>query len=207
MSKVPYRFGGPIPESVQRLKARRVALAAVAKQMRNKPVGFDALGMPIYPQKSMSGSIDFPEPLAVKHLSLAGGADEAVVDTHDGVPLQNDSATFGKTGLANVVGGILDAWIAGPGLVVAGIAAQRKVTTTNLDQRVFAALIKGCLHLQIFFLHLGKLRLELQKSGVVSEQTLLSLEQLLHEGSGFFVDECGVAHGAHAFGDISSSGD
>lgn len=50
----PYRFGGPIPEAVKRLKARRVALAAVAKQMRTKPIGVDALGMPIYPQESSS---------------------------------------------------------------------------------------------------------------------------------------------------------
>lgn len=43
----PYRFGGPIPEAVRRMQARRFAAAARA---RAKPVGVDALGMPIFPR-------------------------------------------------------------------------------------------------------------------------------------------------------------
>lgn len=45
MAEQRYRFGGPIPESVRRMQARR--FAAVAR-VRVKPFGVDALGMPIF---------------------------------------------------------------------------------------------------------------------------------------------------------------
>lgn len=41
----PYRFGGPISESVQRMKARRIARAVV--HARAEPMGVSAFGMPI----------------------------------------------------------------------------------------------------------------------------------------------------------------
>lgn len=121
--------------------------------------------------------------------------------------LQNRLDPFAEAGLANVVGSLMDAWIAGPNAVACAIAAQRKEAASDLDQRVFAALIEGLLQFQVFFLHLGQIRLELQKTGVVSEQSLLSLEQLLHKSSGFFVDQGAVFGGTDSFGYIARSGD
>ena len=39
----PYRFGGPIPDAVRRMQARRFALGVQAKL-----VGVDAVGMPVF---------------------------------------------------------------------------------------------------------------------------------------------------------------
>lgn len=58
-----YRFGGPIPESVQRLKSRRVARAITPAHI--KPVGVDALGMLIFPRGATSGAMQSrPSPTA-----------------------------------------------------------------------------------------------------------------------------------------------
>lgn len=58
-----YRFGGPIPESVQRLKSRRVARANPPAPV--KPIGVDALGMPILPRGAVSEAMQSrPSPTA-----------------------------------------------------------------------------------------------------------------------------------------------
>ncbi len=58
-----YRFGGPIPESVQRLKSRRVARANTPAPV--KPISVDALGMPIFRQVSGSAAMQSrPSPTA-----------------------------------------------------------------------------------------------------------------------------------------------
>lgn len=143
----------------------------------------------------------------VKDLGFADGTSESVVDTHDPSALKNHRPTNGETGLADVMGSLIDSWLTGPSRVVSEIAAQRNRTAGERDQRVFGALIDGCLQFQIFLLQLGQIRLELQKGGVVSEQSLLRLEQLLQKGGGFFVDEVGVSGCTQSLGNVSCSGD
>lgn len=52
MADLQYRFGGPIPESAQRMKDRRVARENMQAQRRRTapPIGVDVLGMPIFPE-------------------------------------------------------------------------------------------------------------------------------------------------------------
>ena len=143
----------------------------------------------------------------VKDLGFTGGTGKSVVGTHDPSALEHNRPANGEAGLADIVGRLIDSWLCGPSGVVGGIAAQRNCTASERDQRVFSALIDGCLQFQIFLLQLGQIRLELQKSGVVSEESLLRLEQLLQKGCGFLVDERGVAHRAHPLCDVAGSGD
>ncbi|WP_368921328.1 hypothetical protein [Comamonas aquatica] len=138
----------------------------------------------------------------------SGVAASAFQPDSSGSSLEHRLDSFAEAGLANVVSSLMDAWIAGPNAVIArAITSQRKEAPPDLDQRVFAALIEGLLQIQVFFLHLGQIRLELQKGGVVSEQSLLSLEQLLHEGSRFFVDERAVSCSTHPLGNVAGCGD
>lgn len=44
----PYRFGGPIPDAVRRMQARRFALG-----VRTKLVGVDAVGMPVFASRGV----------------------------------------------------------------------------------------------------------------------------------------------------------
>lgn len=148
-----------------------------------------------------------PATSCVENLGLACRAEEAVVVAPDLVRLQSDGAPLGKAWLADVVGVVIDSWLAGPNRVVTSFTAQRDGATCELDQRVFGALIDGCLEFQVLLLQLGQVRLELQKSGVVSEQSLLSLEQLLHQGGRTFVDESRIAQSAHLLGDVSRCGE
>ena len=143
----------------------------------------------------------------IEGLGFTGGTGKSVVGTHDPSALEHNRPADGEAGLADIVGRLIDSWLVCSGQCVGGITAQRNRTASERDQRVFAALIDGCLQFQIFLLHLGQIRLELQKSGVVSEESLLRLEQLLQKGSGFLVDESGVAHRAHSLGDVAGSGD
>jgi len=143
----------------------------------------------------------------IEDMGFTGGTGESVVGTHDPSALEHNRPANGEAGLADIVGRLIDSWLCGPCVVAGEIAAQRNCTASQRDQRVFAALIDGCLQFQIFLLQLGQIRLELQKSGVVSEESLLRLEQLLQQGCGFLVDERGVAHRAHSLCDVAGSGD
>lgn len=149
------------------------------------------------------------EPAAsfIGELGLARRADEAVVVPPDLVRLQSDCAPLGKAWLADVVGSVIDAWLSGPDRVVRRFTAQRDSAASELDQRVFGALIDGCLEFQIFLLQLGQIRLELQKSGVVSEQSVLRLEQLVQKRGGSLLDEGFVANRAQALGDVARDSD
>lgn len=143
----------------------------------------------------------------IEVLSLASGADETVISTHIKLPLKANTSASREAGLTEIVDWLIGSWLSGPSKVVVGVAAKHNYALAEGDQRVFAALIEGCLQFQIFLLQLGQIRLELQKSGVVSEQSLLSLEQLLQKRGGPLVDERGVSHGAHPLGDVARSGE
>ncbi len=54
MAEQRYRFGGPIPESVQRMKARRLARAVGVTPA--EPIGIDTLGMPIFRAEAWSAA-------------------------------------------------------------------------------------------------------------------------------------------------------
>lgn len=109
--------------------------------------------------------------------------------------------------LAEVVLRLRGSWLAGPALLWGEIHPIREISGSDFERRVATTLAGGFLQFSQFLAGFEVLALELQKSGVVSEQALLSLEQLLHQGGGAFVDEGGVADCAHPFGDISRSGD
>lgn len=234
MTEQRYRFGGPIPESVQRLKKlreyRASRLYARIKRYRadstpapsaEKAAAMKVLAPFVHGAVVTHHPIGAREPVVivshpvsahdagsvVKDLALADGTNHTVVDSHDCAAAKNDGFPTDEAGLADVVSSLIDAWSSGPGLAMGGITAQRKFSAGEFDQRVLAALIEGCLQFQIFLLQLGQIRLELQKSGVVSEQSLLRLEQLLQKRRSPLVDECAVSCRTDSFGDVARSGE
>lgn len=92
----------------------------------------------------------------IEDLSFTGGTGKSVVGTHDPSALEHNRPANGEAGLADIVGRLIDSWLVGPGQCVGGITAQRNRAASERDQRVFAALIDGCLQFQISFCTLAR---------------------------------------------------
>ncbi len=118
---------------------------------------------------------------AVEDMSLANGAAESVVDAHDPTALQHALPAGGKAWLADVVRGLVQSWATGPVLVLAGVVSHREAPVSEAEQRIAFAVLDAGLQFSHFLLCLGEVRLQLEQSGVVSEQALLRLEKLFHE--------------------------
>lgn len=114
---------------------------------------------------------------------------------------------FVEARLADVVQRLRAAWLAGPALLWGDIYPIREAAVAKIDKRVATTLARGFFQFSQFLAGFEVLALELKKSGIVREQSLLSLEKLLHESGCFFVDESLVAGGGEAFGDVSRCGD
>lgn len=95
--------------------------------------------------------------------------------------------------LTEVVQRLRASWLAGPALLWGDVHAIREMPISNVDKRVATTLASGFLQFSQFLAGFEVLTLELKKSGVVSEQSLLCMEQLLHDGRCFFTDECPIS--------------
>lgn len=109
--------------------------------------------------------------------------------------------------LTNVVGRLRASWLAGPALLWADVHPIRQVAASDVDQRVATLLADGFFQFSQFLAGFEMLVLQLQEQGVVREQALLSLEQLLEERRRTFVDQRTVPHRTDSLGDVPRSSD
>ena len=84
--------------------------------------------------------------------------------------------------LAEVVGRLRASWLAGPALLWGDVHSIREVARDEFDKRVAATLAGGLFQFSKLLAGFEVLLLQLQERGVVREQTLLGLEQLLQKG-------------------------
>lgn len=111
-----------------------------------------------------------------------------------------------EAALAHAMAGFCGAWRDGPAKTWGLVHSQRKVAGTEFDQRVSRALVQCFFQANNLVCALEMLRLELQECGVVSEQSILRVEQLLHEPSCCFVDEVAVPHAYQRLGNVLGGG-
>ena len=97
--------------------------------------------------------------------------------------------------LTEIVQRLRRTWIYGPAGLWTDIHAVREASVADIDKRVTTTLARGFLQFSQFLAGFEVLVLELEKSGVVSEQSLLGLEQFLHDRGCFFADESAVSDG------------
>lgn len=108
-----------------------------------------------------------------------------------------------EAGLADVVKRLRASWIAGPALLWGDVHPIREVSRGEFDQRVAATLVDGFLNFSQFLAGFEVLILELEKRGVVTEQSLLGLEKRVVHGGNFFGHKVEVPNAAECFGDVS----
>lgn len=144
---------------------------------------------------------------SVENLRIAGGADKSVRTPHVVLALQHRFDPLVEARLANVVHRLRSSWIAGPAEMWADVHSIRELPLSQFEKRVATTLASGFFQFSQFLAGFEMLALQLQESGIVSEQSLLGLEQLLQQGGGFFVDECCVPDRAQPLGDIPCGGD
>lgn len=97
--------------------------------------------------------------------------------------------------LTEVVQRLRASWLAGPALLWGDVHTIRELTVPDIDKRVASTLARGFFQFSQFLAGYEVLTLELKESGVVSEKTLLGLEQLLHDGGCLFADESPISGG------------
>lgn len=140
-------------------------------------------------------------------LTLAARAYQPIGDTHEECASEHGFDPFVEARLTDVVHRLRRSWLAGPALLWGDVHPIRELARGDLEKRVATALASGFFQFSQFLAGFEVLALELQKSGVVSEKSLLGLEKLLQKGGGPFVDEGRVAQSAHSLGDVSRGGD
>lgn len=94
--------------------------------------------------------------------------------------LKNGSVALGiPTRLAEIVGNLRASWLAGPALIWSDLHAVHELASTEVDKRIAILARSGFFQFSQLLCGLEVLLLELQKHGVVHEETLLGCEQLL----------------------------
>lgn len=209
MAEPQYRYGGPAPERAQWLKKRREwrasSLFATVKRGRARD----------REEKRPTDRASYREALKpfalgnspVVDVDLASGAPKSIGLPHEKCALKHGLDPLVEARLADVVQRLRACWIAGPAGLWADVHSIREMSAGEFDKRVTTTLASGFFQFSQFLAGFEVIVLELQKSGVVSEKTLLGLEQLLQKGGGFFVDEVRVASCAQSLGNVSCSGD
>lgn len=117
--------------------------------------------------------------------------------------LQHHLSPVVITLLANVVRRLRSAWLGGPALLWSDVFPIRLLPIPQVDKRVATALASGFAQFSNLLASFEVLLLELEKSGVVSEECLLSLEQLLVQGDHFFGDQIEVSDSEQRFPHVS----
>lgn len=145
---------------------------------------------------------------AVDDHGLAGGALQPAGDAAQQIPgLEHHLSPAVVATLADVVLRLRRAWLAGPALLWGDVHPIRRAARGELEKRVATAVARGFLQSSDFFAHLEMLLLELQERGVVSEQALLGLEQLVVQGRYTFADERVVPDAQQGLGHAGSGSD
>lgn len=97
--------------------------------------------------------------------------------------------------LTDVVHRLRKTWIGGPADLWTDIHTVREASVSDVDKRVTTTLARGFFQFSQFLAGFEVLALELKESGIVCEQSLLGLEQLLHDSGCFFADERPISDG------------
>jgi len=104
--------------------------------------------------------------------------------------------------LAEVVHRLRSDWLFGCARKWGDVCAIREVAGSDLDKHVATTLARGFFQFSQFLAGFEVLVLELKHSGVVSEQCLLSLEQLIVESRNPFRDQVEVPDPEQRLADV-----
>lgn len=204
-----YRYGGPVPERAQWLKKRREwrasSLFATVKRGRVRDRDEKRAADRAWYREALGPFAHGNSP--VVDVDLASGAPKSIGLPHEKCTLEHRLDPLVEARLADVVQRLRACWIAGPAGFWTDVHSIREMSAGEFDKRVTTTLASGFFQFSQLLAGFEVIVLELQKSGVVSEKTLLSLEQLLQKGGGFFVDEVGVSGCTQSLGNVSCSGD
>lgn len=141
---------------------------------------------------------------------LAGGACPVSECAAGSREVPEDDLTFGgplEAGLADVVRRLRSTWLAGPALLWGDVHSQGEVARDDFEQRVSATLREGFFNFSQLLSGLEVLLLQRQQLGVVSEQSMLGIEQLVvHRGNGR-CQNVGVSHSDGCLADLNCGGD
>ncbi|KRG47369.1 hypothetical protein ARC20_03310 [Stenotrophomonas panacihumi] len=128
------------------------------------------------PSDDTKGITATAEPL----LRIEEGVAERAFDPAT-IALQDGTLTSIPAGLAQVVGDLRRAWVAGPALMWGGINSICKDAASEVDQRVVILLREGFFEFSQFLCGLELLALEIEKSAVLSEEGALGAQQRVVE--------------------------
>lgn len=134
------------------------------------------------------------------------GAPKVVITI--GLPeLENNFSPIVEARLADVMRRLRSAWLAGPALCWGDVHSVCPLATTDVDKRVSTALRDGFFSFSQFLCGLEQLLLEFKQLGVVREQSILSLEQLIVHPRNLCGDEIPVAHSESTTSNVFGSFD
>lgn len=106
--------------------------------------------------------------------------------------------------LTDVMWRLRGEWLTGPALLWGAIHPIRQLTIPEVDKRIATTLATGFLQFSQFTCALEMLVLELGQRGVVSEKSILCVEQQLVNGRFVFSDKVEVPDADHRLGDVLS---
>ncbi|MDR0276246.1 MAG: hypothetical protein LBI48_13125 [Burkholderiaceae bacterium] len=150
----------------------------------------------------LTGAVAVAQPAgaASSPASPADGNAHAAISTGDAEPsigvvvaLENQFSPLIETALTDVVLDLRRTWITpGPARFWHQLCLIRKVAGNDLDKRVIRTLIDGFCQFSDLLCGFEVFVRELERGGLVTEERLLSLEQLLVQRRHFFSDEVEV---------------
>ncbi|WP_353233347.1 hypothetical protein [Diaphorobacter ruginosibacter] len=111
--------------------------------------------------------------------------------------LQHRLDSIAQARLAKEIRRFRGAWLLGPALLWGDIHPIRRLPIPDVDKRIATALARGFLQCSNLLAHFEILVQELEKTGLVSEERVLSLENLVANSGCFFGDEIEVSDSHH----------
>lgn len=140
--------------------------------------------------------------MSVENLTIAAPALQTPGDSHDEVALQHHLSPIVEALLTNVVKRLRASWLAGPALLWGDIHPISIVAPGEADQRVAVALRESFFQFSSLLAGFEILVLELEKTGVVSEQSILHLEQRFVESGCFLRKQVEVSNSSDGLGHV-----
>jgi hypothetical protein len=139
--------------------------------------------------------------LRLAHRATELGAAEGLLKSlqHDLAPL----SPVVEARLTDVVQRLRASWLAGPAGLWGDIHPICKLAGSDLDKRVATTLRQGFFQFSQLLCGLEVLLLKSKELGVVSEESLLGLEQLVVKSGDFRGDEIAVADREHRLPDVA----
>ena len=142
--------------------------------------------------------------MSVEDFHLANGTLQAARGAHVEPALQHRLSPIVETRLTQVVHGLRASWLAGPAQFWGDVHPIREMSLGECEQRIATTLACGFLQFSELLAGFEVLVLQLEQSGVVREQSILHLEQLIVQGRRFFRDQVEVPYSdqglCHVFG-------